>query len=143
MSLRTRGDFWHSWPACLAWAGLLGAVGSLTLAGSTAAQPSARVRLAAAEEPSFHVTEVEYRLRLSSAVIKAGPVSLEAIDSGLDPHDLRLRAAGSTQQIDSPLLTPGHRWADVVNLRPGVYSLWCSLPEHARLGMHATLRVVR
>jgi hypothetical protein len=28
-----------------------------------------------------------------------------------------------------------------VYLRPGVYLLWCSLPEHARLGMRATLRV--
>jgi hypothetical protein len=61
----------------------------------------------------------------------------------LDPHDLRLRAVGSRQQIASPELTSGHRWDDVVDLEPGVYRLWCSLPEHARLGMHTTLRVVR
>ena len=37
----------------------------------------------------------------------------------------------------------GQRWNGVVRLKPGVYHLWCSLPEHARLGMHTTLRVVR
>lgn len=88
------------------------------------------------------MTEVEYRLELSRGVIRAGPVSLAAIDGGMGPHDLRLRDTRSTQQVDSPLLTPGHRWNDVVDLEPGVYRLWCSLPEHARLGMHATLRVV-
>ena len=31
----------------------------------------------------------------------------------------------------------------VVDLVPGVYHLWCSLPGHWKLGMHATLRVVR
>ena len=65
------------------------------------------------------------------------------IDRGMDPHDLRVRALGSKQEVALPQLTPGQRWDGVVSLRPGVYSLWCSLPEHAKLGMRATLTVVR
>jgi uncharacterized cupredoxin-like copper-binding protein len=42
-----------------------------------------------------------------------------------------------------PELTPRRRWNGVIRLRPGSYRLWCSLPEHAKLGMRATLRVVR
>ncbi len=96
-----------------------------------------------ASASSLRVTQVEYRLELSSGSIKAGPVNLEAVDRGLDPHDLRLQAEGSHSELAVPQLTPGKRWSGVVRLAPGVYRLWCSLPEHARLGMHATLRVVR
>ncbi len=92
----------------------------------------------------LQVTEVEYRLILSRGVVKAGPVNLEAINAGMDPHDLRLRHSGSGPElVGAPELTSGKRWDGVVDLKPGVYHLWCSLPEHARLGMHATLRVVR
>jgi len=91
----------------------------------------------------LQVSEVEYRLILSRGVVKAGPVNLEAIDAGRDPHDLRLRHSGGGPELAAPELTSGKRWDGVVNLKPGVYDLWCSLPEHVRLGMHATLRVVR
>ena len=33
-------------------------------------------------------------------------------------------------QIATPQLTPGQRWDRVVYLKPGVYRLWCTLPEH-------------
>jgi hypothetical protein len=89
------------------------------------------------------VTQVEYHLILSRGVVRAGPVSLQAIDAGMDPHDLRLRQLGTKREIVAPELTHGQRWDRVVDLKPGRYRLWCSLPEHARLGMHATLRVVR
>ena len=70
-------------------------------------------------------------------------MSLEAIDRGMDPHDLRLRSVSSGREIQTPELTPGRRWDGVVRLKPGIYHLSCSLPEHAKLGMRATLRVVR
>ncbi len=91
----------------------------------------------------LQVTEIEYRLILSRGVVKTGPVNLEAIDAGMDPHDLRLRHSGSGPELGAPELTSGKRWDGVVSLKPGVYHLWCSLPEHAKLGMHAVLHVVR
>lgn len=91
----------------------------------------------------LQVTEIEYRLILSRGVVKAGPVDLEAIDAGMDPHDLRLRHSGNGPELAAPELTSGKRWDGVVDLKPGVYHLWCSLPEHAKLGMHALLHVVR
>jgi hypothetical protein len=98
---------------------------------------------AAGAGSSLQVTLIEYRLMLSEAVVKAGPVQLEAIDAGQDPHDLRLRYGRSPAFIAEPLLQPGQRWDGVVVLKPGLYHLWCSLPGHWQLGMHATLRVVR
>jgi hypothetical protein len=96
----------------------------------------------AAASSQLQVIQVEFRLMLSRATVRSGRVGLEAIDRGMDPHDLRLRRVTSTLEIVVPELTPQHRWDGVVYLKPGIYELWCSLPEHAKLGMHATLRVV-
>ena len=122
---------------------VLGAIAALAL-GATAASgaPGGTARPHAAAGSALQVNLVEYRLMLSEAVVKAGPVDLEAIDSGMDPHDLRLRYGRSPSALAEPQLTSGQRWDGVVDLRPGTYHLWCSLPQHWRLGMHATLRVV-
>jgi hypothetical protein len=107
------------------------------------ARSSARPRASATASSHLQVIQVEYRLMLSRATVKAGPLGLEEIDRGMDPHDLRLRRGVSGTQIVLPKLVPRQRWDGVVHLKPGVYTLWCSLPEHAKLGMHATLRVLR
>lgn len=123
----------------LALAALLVAV----LAAGAGARSAPALRAATAAGSHLQVIQVEYRLILSRGTVKAGPVSLEAIDRGMDPHDLRLRAGAYGADILTPQLTPQQRWDGVVRLKPGIYQLWCSLPEHAKRGMHATLRVVR
>jgi hypothetical protein len=115
----------------------------LALAGGAAAWHDSAPRALAAGSSRLQVTQVEFHLLLSRGVVKAGPVGLEAVDRGADPHDLRLRRVGSSEEIIGPELRPGQRWDRVVRLRPGTYQLWCSLPEHAKLGMRGTLRVVR
>ena len=118
---------------------VLATAGVCAVAGVAANAPAR----AAAAGSNLQVTEIEYRLMLSEAVVKSGPVSLEAIDAGMDPHDLRLRHGRSPAVFAAGSLVPGQRLDGVVNLRPGIYHLWCSLPGHWQLGMHATLRVVR
>jgi uncharacterized cupredoxin-like copper-binding protein len=103
---------------------------------------SGRARAASAGS-NLQVTLVEYRLMLSEATVKAGPVDLEMIDAGMDAHDLRLRPGRSPSYIAEPLLQSGQRYDAVVKLQPGLYHLWCALPGHWKLGMHGTLRVVR
>ena len=99
-------------------------------------------RVSASARSELQVVEIEYRLILSRGVLKAGPVSLEALDRGMEPHDLRVSKLGQGLRASAPQLAPGEHWNDVVDLRPGLYYLWCSLPEQTRLGMHATLRVI-
>ena len=123
----------------LASAAALGVV----LAGGAGARPDPAPRALAGSSARLQVTQVEFRLMLSRGAVKAGSVGLEAVDRGMDPHDLRLRMVSSREEIVVPELRPGQRWDRVVHLRPGLYQLWCSLPEHAKLGMRATLRVVR
>jgi hypothetical protein len=123
--------------------GLVAVIAALAFSGGARARSASKPRVSTtANSQHLQVTEVEYRLILSRGVVKAGPLDLKAIDGGMDPHDLRLRHVDAEQEIASPELTPGRRWNGVVNLKPGIYDLWCSLPEHATLGMHATLRVL-
>jgi hypothetical protein len=121
---------------CLAGAGA-------TSAGADLRHSQARPRGRAAASSHLQVTQVEYRLALSTTTVRAGAVNLLQLDRGSEPHDLRLRREGSGALIKGRLLMPGKRWEGVVDLTPGVYRLWCSLPEHAARGMHTTLRVVR
>jgi hypothetical protein len=133
--------------AVLIGAGLLATLGALAAGagarGGAHARANGRAHAATAASTHLQVTQVEYRLLLSEAVVKAGPVSLEVIDGGMDPHNLDLRHGDSRAVISEAQLQPGQRFDGVVDLRPGVYHLWCSLPAHWKLGMHATLRVVR
>jgi hypothetical protein len=121
-------------------AALLACAAALLLPSSGSA---AGHRATAAASSRLQVTQVEYRLELSETVIKAGPVNLTELDAGKQEHDLRLRPESSGATIYGKRLHPKEHWSGVVDLRPGVYKLWCSLPEHAKLGMHTTLRVVR
>jgi hypothetical protein len=117
--------------------------GALPPATGARTQLGSEQRAHASASTHLQVREIEYRLILSRGVVKAGALHLEAIDGGMDPHDLRLRRGNDSHEINAPELTSGKRWDGIVNLKPGVYHLWCSLPEHAKLGMRATLRVGR
>jgi hypothetical protein len=125
----------------------LALAGSLALGlGPASGHPDAHRgprALPAAFPSHLQVTQLEYRLVLSRGAIRAGTLNLEELDGGEDPHDLRLRRMGGGPTIYGRLLNPGRRWDGVVRLSPGIYKLWCSLPEHAKLGMHAVLRVTR
>lgn len=116
---------------------------ALTAVTGAAARTAPRSRARAASGGALQVTQVEYRLALSRYSVTAGRLSLWAVDRGRDHHDLRLRALGARAQLVSPELRPGQSWNGIVYLHAGSYELWCSLPEHARLGMRAVLRVLR
>lgn len=121
---------------------LIAACGQLALAPSAGAgsrdSPTAR-----SASTHLQVTQSEYRLSLSHGSVPAGRVDLEEVNRGHEEHDLRLRLEPRGGEIRGHLLHPGARWDGVVYLKAGTYKLWCSLPEHAKLGMHTTLRVTR
>ena len=87
------------------------------------------------------VSASEFHLVLSRPSVKAGVVEIELQNSGEDPHDLRLRRVGGTHTFSIPLTAPGKRRSVAIRMRPGRYRLWCSLADHAALGMQAYVRV--
>jgi hypothetical protein len=89
------------------------------------------------------VAASEYHLVLSRATVKAGPALIQLQNNGQDPHDLRLRRIGGARTYAIRLTDPGKRSTLKVKLLPGRYRLWCSVLNHAQLGMRAVLRVRR
>jgi hypothetical protein len=89
------------------------------------------------------VDATEFHLVLSRASVQAGPVVIELQNGGEDVHDLRLRRIGGNGTYVFPLTSPGARSTRRLRLLPGRYRLWCSVSDHAHLGMRAVLRVRR
>jgi hypothetical protein len=68
---------------------------------------------------------------------------VELVNYGEDAHDLRLRRAGGTRTYALGKVRPGGRAILEARLLPGRFTLWCSLADHRRRGMSATLLVRR
>lgn len=101
--------------------------------GVLALQGSAPARL--------QVVAKEYSFALSRQSVKAGPAVIELANFGQDPHDLRVQRVGSRHVAGTPVVAPGDRAELTLKLLRGRYSVWCSIANHRRLGMRATLVV--
>lgn len=88
------------------------------------------------------VTEKEFTLTLSRQSVRAGSVSMEVVNFGMDTHDLVVKG---TKVGSKPLrfkqLDPRGRTERTLRLTPGRYAMWCSLGNHKARGMKATLVV--
>jgi plastocyanin len=87
------------------------------------------------------VVAKEFSFGLSRLNVNAGPAVIELANFGQDPHDLRLQRAGSRHIAGIGAVAPGERGELSLKLARGRYSLWCSVANHRRLGMRATLVV--
>jgi hypothetical protein len=88
------------------------------------------------------VTAREWSLVLSRQVLAAGPAVVELQNLGEDAHNLRLeRVDGSGTPLSVPAAESGERKSASGTLPAGVYKVYCALPGHDALGMHATLDV--
>ena len=91
---------------------------------------------AGTERLSFvQVVEKEFTLTLSRPSVRAGSVSLELVNFGMDTHDLVVKSVeGGLEAVRFKQLDPRGRTERTLRLTPGRYSLWCSLagPQGAR-----------
>ena len=99
--------------------------------------------LALAAPARLQVGADEFRYALSRPSIKAGPAIVELVNYGEDEHDLRLRRVGGTRTYVVGKARPGGRVDLEARFLPGRFALWCSLADHRRRGMSATLLVRR
>ena len=88
------------------------------------------------------IVEKEYTLTPSRPSVRAGSVSIELVNFGMDTHDLFVKGTKvGAKPVRFKQLDPRGRTERTLRLAPGRYSLWCSIPGHKARGMHATLRV--
>jgi uncharacterized cupredoxin-like copper-binding protein len=111
----------------------------LVAAAGTAALPAAAGRTV---DSFVQVTEQEWTLTLSRQSVRAGNVSIEVDNFGMDAHDLVVqKKVKGAKPVHFKQLDPKGRGERTLKLKPGRYALWCSLPGHKQKGMHATLLV--
>ena len=114
----------------------------LAVAAAAAAVALAAPAPAAVAPARVQVSAKEFFFALSRHRVAAGPAIVELVNFGEDPHDLRLQRIGGGRVWRSPVVYPGAYHDVEATLVPGRYRLWCSIANHRRLGMQATLTVV-
>jgi plastocyanin len=90
----------------------------------------------------LQVIAKEFSYTLSRSSVPAGPVVIEFVNAGQDPHNLNAVPAGGGDTVAAfGLTSPGSHPDVQFTFAPGTYTLFCSLPNHAAMGMAAPLTV--
>jgi plastocyanin len=91
--------------------------------------------------PHVQITAVEFRFTLSRSSVPHGKVIFQFVNNGQDEHNVNLQPSEGTP-AGSFANTPSKGVvSQTIEMRPGSYTLFCSLPEHEQKGMKATLTV--
>jgi uncharacterized cupredoxin-like copper-binding protein len=83
--------------------------------------------------------ETEFKIALPKIAVHAGRVSFDVQNDGKIPHDLVVEGNGIDEK--TPLLDAGQSKTLSVDLKPGTYDLYCSVPGHKEAGMDVKLTV--
>jgi plastocyanin len=88
-------------------------------------------------------TPEEFSFTLSRHYVVAGTVTVELNNrEGQDAHNLKVRPKGSEEEgLEVGEAGPGENRVAHLELAPGTYQLFCSLPQHEEWGMSVDLEV--
>jgi plastocyanin len=75
-----------------------------------------------------------------SATSKAGEVTVNFTNSSPVPHDVRIESSGGEDIGGTEVISESSESA-AVDLKPGEYTYYCSVPGHRQAGMEGTLTV--
>ncbi|MFI4993784.1 MAG: hypothetical protein ACHQCH_09245 [Solirubrobacterales bacterium] len=110
--------------------------------GPAGGAPPAESPTSPAAPAHVQVIAREYSFTLSRSEVPAGKVIVELANYGQDEHNLHATEPSEGSEAGSlPNTLPGAHPDLTLNLRPGSYTLFCSLKEHEAKGMKATLIV--
>jgi plastocyanin len=82
-----------------------------------------------------------YHFILSRASVPSGQVAIEFVNHGEDEHNLNVKPGEGSLEGSLPNTAPKAHPTLTLDLNPGSYTLFCSLPGHEAKGMKATLTV--
>lgn len=98
----------------------------------------------ASRQSQVQVVEKEYSLTLSRLRVSSGKVVVQLVNFGMDDHDLVVQGtAKGSKPYTFATLAPGKLETKTLQLAPGKYTLFCSIPGHRALGMVASLTVAK
>ena len=88
---------------------------------------------------SVPVSETEFKITLPKSTLAAGSYSFEVKNDGKIEHDLVVQGNGVDEK--TPTIGPGESATLNVDLKPGTYDVYCSIPGHKQAGMDVKLTV--
>ena len=91
-----------------------------------------------ASSPTQEVHLIEYAIHMPAA-LNAGKVAFNVENGGKEDHGFAIQGNGIEQKTGT--LTAGNSAALEVELRPGTYTIWCPVKDHAQKGMKTTVTV--
>jgi hypothetical protein len=123
----------------------------ICLCAGVAILPAPALASAATHPAPSHllIDAQEWSLWPSRTSVPAGTVIVQLWNRGEDAHDTWIRRLNAHGQMVGPVLgkvkltLPGHVSQATWHLRAGRYELFCSMPGHLMMGMHARLTVTR
>ena len=107
-----------------------------TEASTTTATTTTTTTNAATSVP---VTETEFKIALPKTSLAAGSYSFEVANEGKIEHDLVIEGTGVDEK--TPTIEAGKTATLKVDLKPGTYDVYCSIPGHKQAGMDVKLTV--
>lgn len=87
------------------------------------------------------VKAFEWGFTLSRTSLASGDTIVELSNRGEDEHNLHIQPVNGGTETVIPDTMPSTYERVRFDTQPGVYRLWCALPDHAELGMDTTVRV--
>jgi plastocyanin len=78
---------------------------------------------------------------VSSATAPAGALEIDSRNASGTPHDIALEDASGRELGSGPVVSGGGVSSVSVDLRPGRYTFYCTVPGHREGGMEGTLTV--
>jgi plastocyanin len=116
------------------------APGTPTPPGSAPQQPKAQPP-PAKKAKKVNVTEKEFSIALAGGKsLQAGGYTFEVQNQGQIQHDLTIDGDG-VKGAKTPLIAAGKSAALPVELKPGKYTFFCSVPGHEQAGMKLEVTV--
>jgi uncharacterized cupredoxin-like copper-binding protein len=95
----------------------------------------------AAASKKVSVTEVEYKIEMPKRTFAPGEYTFEVANKGQLTHNLTIagKGEGGTQQTRD--IGPGGTGTVTIELKPGHYDFYCSIPGHRQQGMNVVVTV--
>jgi len=84
-------------------------------------------------------TETEFKIALPSTAIAAGSYRFDVKNDGKIDHDFVIKGNGVDEK--TPTIGAGESATLDVDLKPGTYDVYCSIPGHKQAGMDLKLTV--
>jgi plastocyanin len=112
-----------------------------TTSSASTSTPAPASESGGAEKVSLQANsegQLEYDTKSLSA--KAGKVSVDFTNSSSLPHNVTIESSSGEKVGATPTFTGGSKSVSV-NLKPGTYKFFCSVPGHRQAGMEGTLTV--